>query len=156
MRHRFFSKSTSAVRLTCDMFPKLSYFCQQITLVPPVSPLVFVLSHEETRPRGKHRHDGLLKMQKQIEEERRGAYAKFFQDPALAAMLLPSGIFGILTVLFRALFTWWIKNNKNNLLWPGGLWGGKMTVHFIRRQGNAALGVGILQDFLRDKFVNRR
>ncbi len=52
----------------------------------------------------KDRHDGLLKMQKLIEEEHRGAYAHFFQDPALFAVLLPSGVFGILAVLVRALF----------------------------------------------------
>ncbi|HEY8994095.1 MAG TPA: hypothetical protein VIM71_05505, partial [Lacunisphaera sp.] len=52
----------------------------------------------------KNRHDDLLKMQQRIEEERRGAYARFIQDPALLAMLLPSGIFGVLSILFRLLF----------------------------------------------------
>ena len=58
----------------------------------------------EDTPKPKDRQAGLLKLQGLIEAERRGAYSDFFQDPALLAVLLPSGVFGILTVLARALF----------------------------------------------------
>jgi hypothetical protein len=47
---------------------------------------------------------GLKELRRRIEEERRGAYARLFQDPALLAVLIPTGLLGILTVLFRALF----------------------------------------------------
>lgn len=50
------------------------------------------------------RHKALLKMRKRIEEERRGAYSRIIQDPALLAMLLPTSVFGIVVVLSRALF----------------------------------------------------
>ena len=53
-------------------------------------------------PREHHRH--LLKLLKLIKDERRGAYAEFFQDPALIAAIFPAGLLGILVVLFRALF----------------------------------------------------
>ena len=39
-----------------------------------------------------------------IESERRGAYTHFIQDPAFVALLLPTGIFGILTILVRGIF----------------------------------------------------
>lgn len=39
-----------------------------------------------------------------IERERGGAYAPFFQDPAVVATFLPSGVFAILFVLLRTLF----------------------------------------------------
>lgn len=52
----------------------------------------------------KERLRGLEILQKEIEKEHRGAYARFFQDPALMALLLPTGLFGVLTVLFRTLF----------------------------------------------------
>ena len=55
-------------------------------------------------PKPKDRHDDLLRLQKLIAEEHRGAYSHLFQDPALFAVLLPSGMYGILFVLFRALF----------------------------------------------------
>jgi hypothetical protein len=49
--------------------------------------------------------EGILsEIRKRIVDERRGAYARFIQDPALVAILLPTGLFGILTVLFRFLF----------------------------------------------------
>ena len=54
--------------------------------------------------KSKDRHESLLKIQKLIEDERRGAYALFFQDPAFFAVLLPSSLFGILAVLIRTLF----------------------------------------------------
>lgn len=53
---------------------------------------------------GKDRLLGLLRIQKQLVGERRGAYSEVFQDPALMAVFLPSGIFGILTILFHTAF----------------------------------------------------
>jgi hypothetical protein len=47
---------------------------------------------------------GLEMLQKEIAEERRGAYAKLFQDPALLALLIPTGLLGLITILFRAFF----------------------------------------------------
>jgi hypothetical protein len=47
---------------------------------------------------------GLQEIKQRIEAEDRGAYARWFQDPAFMAMLLPTGLFGILSVLFRTLF----------------------------------------------------
>lgn len=52
----------------------------------------------------KERYHDLLILQRLIKRESRGAYAQFFQDPALIAMVLPTGVCGILIVLFRALF----------------------------------------------------
>jgi hypothetical protein len=46
----------------------------------------------------------LFFLRKKVELEQRGAYSKAFQDPALIATILPTGIFGILAVLFRAFF----------------------------------------------------
>lgn len=43
-------------------------------------------------------------VREQINRERYGAYARFFQDPALLAVLIPTGLLGILTMVFRALF----------------------------------------------------
>jgi hypothetical protein len=50
------------------------------------------------------RQAGLLEIKQRIEAEARGAYARWFQDPAFMAMLVPTGLFGILSVLFRTLF----------------------------------------------------
>jgi hypothetical protein len=47
---------------------------------------------------------GLETVAKEITGETRGAYAPFFQDPALLAMLIPTGLLGLLSVLFRAFF----------------------------------------------------
>ena len=44
-------------------------------------------------------------VRKLIEEEHRGAYSRFIQDPALLAMLLPSGVFGIAVIVGRMLFS---------------------------------------------------
>jgi hypothetical protein len=47
---------------------------------------------------------GLEEIKRRIEAERRGAYARWLQDPAFLAMFIPTGLFGILTILFQALF----------------------------------------------------
>lgn len=47
---------------------------------------------------------GLLAIKTRIENESRGAYSKWIQDPALLAMLIPTGLLGVLTVLLQALF----------------------------------------------------
>jgi hypothetical protein len=47
---------------------------------------------------------GLLEIKRRIEEERRGAYSRWFQDPAFLAMLIPTGLLGILSILLQALF----------------------------------------------------
>ena len=60
-------------------------------------------AHASTEERT--RHKALLQMRRQVEEVHRGAYARYIQDPALLAMLLPSGVFGILVILGRALFS---------------------------------------------------
>src|ERR1043166_2659246 len=41
----------------------------------------------------KARRSGLLEMQKHVKGEQRGAYSPLFQDPALLAVLIPSGVF---------------------------------------------------------------
>ncbi len=46
----------------------------------------------------------LTTLKRLIAEEHRGAYARFFQDPALLAVMVPSGLLGIVVVLFRAMF----------------------------------------------------
>lgn len=51
-----------------------------------------------------NRRNGVANLKREIEGERRGAYAKFFQDPALIAMVLPSGVVGCLMVIVRAFF----------------------------------------------------
>lgn len=43
-------------------------------------------------------------LKKRVENEQRGAYSRLFQDPAVIATILPTGIFGILAVLLRAFF----------------------------------------------------
>jgi soluble cytochrome b562 len=53
----------------------------------------------------KERRHGLTILQRAIQNEQRGAYARLFQDPTLLAMILPSGICGIALIIFRALFT---------------------------------------------------
>jgi len=53
----------------------------------------------------KRRITGLERLREQIEGERRGAYARLIQDPALLAVLVPTGLLGIITILFRALFS---------------------------------------------------
>lgn len=40
----------------------------------------------------------------EIEAERRGAYAHLIQDPALLAVLIPTGVLGIVVLLFHAIF----------------------------------------------------
>jgi hypothetical protein len=41
----------------------------------------------------------LKRIRKQIEDERRGAFAKWFQDPTYAGVFIPSGISGIISLL---------------------------------------------------------
>jgi hypothetical protein len=60
---------------------------------------------EAVNPEARIRHKHLLRMRKQIEDEHRGAYSRYIQDPALLAMLLPSGVFGIVVILGRVLFS---------------------------------------------------
>jgi len=55
-------------------------------------------------PSSKERYEGLLELKQEIEDERDGAYSQFFQDPALIAAFLPSGLLGIASVLSSALF----------------------------------------------------
>jgi hypothetical protein len=58
------------------------------------------------------RREALLKQQEialqelghRIADEQRGAYARVIQDPALLAVLIPTGLLGILTLVFQALF----------------------------------------------------
>jgi hypothetical protein len=47
---------------------------------------------------------GLEEIKRRIETELRGAYARWLQDPAFLAILIPTGLFGILSILFQALF----------------------------------------------------
>jgi hypothetical protein len=60
------------------------------------------------RPAKKTRMDvrkaGLQEIKRLIEEERQGAYSRWVQDPAFLAVLVPTGMLGILNVLFQALF----------------------------------------------------
>ena len=46
----------------------------------------------------------LIALRERILEEHRGAYARWIQDPAFIALLIPTGLTGVLTLLFRALF----------------------------------------------------
>lgn len=45
-----------------------------------------------------------IRLRKLIKDETRGGYAPLLQDPALCAVVLPSGMFGIFVVLVRVLF----------------------------------------------------
>jgi hypothetical protein len=63
-----------------------------------------IASHIRTIPSPEVRRIGLQEIKRRIEEEVRGAYARWFQDPAVLAMLVPTGLLGILSVLFQALF----------------------------------------------------
>ena len=52
----------------------------------------------------KQRVEVFTRMKERIRAEHGGAYGRFFQDPALVAILLPTGVFGMLQVLVRYLF----------------------------------------------------
>ena len=65
-------------------------------LAAPGSPAIST-PHEKRRA-------GLRKLKKLVDDERRGAYSPVFQDPALLALFIPSGICGVAAVLIRALF----------------------------------------------------
>src|SRR5690349_3921395 len=54
---------------------------------------------KETGSRGK-----LQYLKKQIEQQQQGVYGKYYQDPVLLATLLPTGIYGIVLVLFRTFY----------------------------------------------------
>lgn len=47
----------------------------------------------------------LRRLRKLVRAENRGAYSSVFQDPALLALTIPSGVLGIAIVLFRAVFS---------------------------------------------------
>jgi hypothetical protein len=46
----------------------------------------------------------LIRFRKEIEEENKGAYSKFIQDPTVVAMLVPSSAVTLLLILMQALF----------------------------------------------------
>lgn len=47
---------------------------------------------------------GLYEIKRRIEDIHVGAFSRWFQDPALIAVLLPTGLLGLLSILFQALF----------------------------------------------------
>jgi hypothetical protein len=47
---------------------------------------------------------GLARLKSKIESDNRGAYANLVQDPALLAVLIPTGLLGIITVVVQVLF----------------------------------------------------
>ena len=68
------------------------------------SPQLAITAEPADKKASEQRQLGVAKLKERVENESRGAYTRLVQDPALLAVLIPTGLLGILTVVIQLFF----------------------------------------------------